>query len=168
MNAKLACPIYLGMMAVIFFIGYRPIKVSTPPDAVFIPTATTDPGFYEDGMEIVISYKSEETPLQIELIKRFEDNTPRAILRTRISEGVSPANLSMLVSSFSVGDYALGDSGYRLRVVGTPMLNYFQSIIWQRGSYDCIMFAGDWELDRENKLIVARGNNITQQLASQK
>jgi hypothetical protein len=168
MNAKLACLIYLGMMAVLFFTGYRPIKVSTPSDAVFIPTTTTDPGFYEDGMEIVISFKSEESPLQVELIKKYDDNPSRSILRTRISENASPTDLSLIVGSFSNGDYQLGDSGYRLRVVGSPMLNYFQSIIWQRGSYDCIMFAGDWELDRENKLIIARGNNISQQLASQK
>jgi hypothetical protein len=119
-------------------------------------------------MGIVISFKSEESPLQVELIKKYDDNPSRSILRTRISENASPTDLSLIVGSFSNGDYQLGDSGYRLRVVGSPMLNYFQSIIWQRGSYDCIMFAGDWELDRENKLIIARGNNISQQLASQK
>ncbi len=162
-----AALIWCGIVAVLFMVGYTPPANNIPISSAVIQTSTSDIEFYEDAMQIVISYKADGLPLQVELIKRYGENSPRAILRTRISDNISATYLLRLASSFSENDLRLGNSSYSIHLDGMPMSNHFQSIITGSGSYDCLMFGSDWIIDKERRLITVVGNT-QQKFASQK
>ncbi len=137
---------------------------NTRYDSVFVEDSVSDITYHENGMEILINYKSGGVPFQLQLIKAYGENTRRAIVRTRMSEiGTDQSDIHKIRLAIedlvgSKTDYQLGDSGYRIRMDGHPLYNPFESIIMGHGSYECIMFAGEWMIDKQNRLIVAKGS----------
>jgi hypothetical protein len=156
------------VFGILFLIGFKLIKVTFLFDVVFVSIFVFDVGFYEDAMRVLVSYKSDGIPLQIELIKKFGDDGPRSIIRSRIVENGVRVDLGRYVGLFTDGYFVLGDSGYTLKLDGTPMSNCFHSIIYGHGSYDCIMFGDDWKIDDSNKVIRVSGVKSTTRLVSQK
>ena len=160
-----------AMLAVIVFLGTLILTCCITPELgtsteTLIASSSSD-GIPENDMEIIIDFDMEGLPLQIELIKPFKDTPSRAILRTRLLESPSTQDLHRVLMKLSDGDGKLGQKDYRLICIGSPMAQRFQSIIEGYGSYDCIMVGLNWTLDRENRIITVKGNQVIQNLASQ-
>jgi hypothetical protein len=157
--------IWLAILAVVVLTCYTAPESGRSAES-FVVSSTPD-NLLENDIEIIIDFDMEGLPLQIELIKPFKDTPSRAILRTGLSESPSTQDLHKVLMKLSDGDGKLGQRNYRLICIGSPMAQRFQSIIEGYGSFDCIMVGLNWTLDRENRIITVKGNQVIQNLASQ-
>lgn len=153
--------IWFFCLGALLMTGYVPKKVEK---VSVISSPISDLAFYEDQFEVIISYRVAGEPYQLELIKEHAGNTQRAIVRTRMIDGNTDTsdieNIRGVVEDIagSIDGYRLGNTGYSVRLEGYPLYFTFESIIGGRGSYECLMFASEWTIDRQTRVVTVKGS----------